>query len=210
MNQLRSRLSYANVMATLAVFIALGGGAYAVTTAPKNSVTSKSIKKGAVKSVDAKNDGLKGIDIDESTLSGVQGPKGDAGQQGPPGPTAAGVFDTNGSDPVASPDSLFCPFATLNAPTSGRILVMLSNSSITEDCSVGDPDVGLYVDGAPVPDTKRDLIDNTPSPAHSLGITAAAVAPGDHLIRLGVDCPDGDLLTGMIPHGGLGGLLLGG
>ena len=33
-------LSYANVMATIALFIALGGGAYALTTLPRNSVTT--------------------------------------------------------------------------------------------------------------------------------------------------------------------------
>lgn len=39
-DRLRSKLSYANVMATLAVFIALGGGAYAISLS-KNSVKSK-------------------------------------------------------------------------------------------------------------------------------------------------------------------------
>ena len=40
MSKLRERLTYANVMATIAVFIALGGGAYAITL-KKNSVKSK-------------------------------------------------------------------------------------------------------------------------------------------------------------------------
>jgi hypothetical protein len=55
--KLRAHLSYANVMASIAVFIALGGGAYAaVNTAPKNSVVSRSIKNGQVKTADiAKN-----------------------------------------------------------------------------------------------------------------------------------------------------------
>jgi hypothetical protein len=47
MNRIRQQFTYANVMATIAVFIALGGGAYAVTAA-KNSVKTKSIKNGAV------------------------------------------------------------------------------------------------------------------------------------------------------------------
>jgi hypothetical protein len=50
--KLRSRLTFANVMSVIAVFIALGGGAYAVTTAPRNSVVSKSIKNGEVKNGD--------------------------------------------------------------------------------------------------------------------------------------------------------------
>lgn len=52
LSKLRAHLSYANVMASIAVFIALGGGAYAAVTAPKNSVVSRSIKDGQVKRVD--------------------------------------------------------------------------------------------------------------------------------------------------------------
>jgi trimeric autotransporter adhesin len=43
----RERLTYANVMATAAVFLALGGGAYAANVA-KNSVGASQIKKNAV------------------------------------------------------------------------------------------------------------------------------------------------------------------
>lgn len=42
------RLNYANVMATVAVFLALGGGAFAAVKLGKNSVKTKSIKNGAV------------------------------------------------------------------------------------------------------------------------------------------------------------------
>src|ERR1044072_1218887 len=52
MRRLRARLTYANVTATLALFIALGGGAYAVIKLPKNSVKSKQIKDGQVKNAD--------------------------------------------------------------------------------------------------------------------------------------------------------------
>jgi hypothetical protein len=46
---MRIRLSYANVMATLAVFIGLGGGAYAALSLPAGSVNSKAIAKNAVR-----------------------------------------------------------------------------------------------------------------------------------------------------------------
>jgi len=42
------RLSYANVMATIGVFLALGGISYAATNLSKNSVGTKQIKKNAV------------------------------------------------------------------------------------------------------------------------------------------------------------------
>jgi hypothetical protein len=44
------RLSYANVMATIAVFIALGGASYAALKLPKNSVGTKQLKREAVTS----------------------------------------------------------------------------------------------------------------------------------------------------------------
>jgi hypothetical protein len=63
---LRDRLNYSNVVASLALFVALGGGAYAVT---KDSVKSKHIVNGEVKSSDLENDGIKGKDIKENELT---------------------------------------------------------------------------------------------------------------------------------------------
>jgi hypothetical protein len=141
---------------------------------------------------------------------GALGQPGTPGQQGPPGPTAAGVQDEN--DPTATPDLTDASEAIVNAPTSGRLLVIYTTSPFQVDCSAGDPATGLYVDGAPVPDTHRDLVDEVQSPANASGITAAAVSPGNHLIENGVDCPDGNLLSVQRQPGGeaLTGILLGG
>lgn len=89
--RIATRLSYANVMSTLALFLALGGISYAAATLPKNSVGTKQIKKNGVTAVDikknavtsakikpnavlssdVKNDTLSGDDINESTLATV-------------------------------------------------------------------------------------------------------------------------------------------
>jgi hypothetical protein len=58
-------------MATVAVFIALGGGAYAAFHLPRNSVKSKHIVDGQVKSKDVRDDNLTGTDILESSLGSV-------------------------------------------------------------------------------------------------------------------------------------------
>jgi hypothetical protein len=42
------RLTYANVVAKLALFVALGGSAYAATQLKKNSVGTRQLKNGAV------------------------------------------------------------------------------------------------------------------------------------------------------------------
>jgi hypothetical protein len=67
-----------NIVGYLALFSALTlGPAYAATQkAEKNSVVSKSIKKGAVKSSDIGDDQVTGVDVDESSLSGVPGATG--------------------------------------------------------------------------------------------------------------------------------------
>src|SRR5690349_5612414 len=84
---IQKHFTYANVMASIAVFIALGAGAYAAGLAP-NSVKSKTIKDGQVKTPDigfdavnsshlsdnsvntdaVSSDSLTGDDIDEFTL----------------------------------------------------------------------------------------------------------------------------------------------
>jgi hypothetical protein len=51
----RPRLTYANVMSTVAVMLALGGTSYAAFNLPNNSVTSPKIKDGAVHSSDLGN-----------------------------------------------------------------------------------------------------------------------------------------------------------
>ncbi|MGN6663507.1 MAG: hypothetical protein ACTHK6_04780 [Solirubrobacterales bacterium] len=48
MKQLRKRLTFANVMSMIAVFVALGATAFAATQLPKNSVGTKQLKKNAV------------------------------------------------------------------------------------------------------------------------------------------------------------------
>ena len=86
-----SRLSYANVMATLAFFLALGGGAYAALKLPKNSVGSAQIKTNAVSSSKVKNRSLLANDFKQGQLprgpQGIQGIQGIQGLQGDRGPT---------------------------------------------------------------------------------------------------------------------------
>ena len=55
-NQIKDKLTYANVMATIAVFLVLGGGAYAASVAKKNTVTTKSVKNGSLKGIDVAKD----------------------------------------------------------------------------------------------------------------------------------------------------------
>ena len=57
------RPSPATVISAVALFVALGSGAYAASHLSRNSVGSKAIKNGAVKSPDIHNGAVKGHDI---------------------------------------------------------------------------------------------------------------------------------------------------
>jgi len=80
----RPQLSYANVMSTGALFVALGGTSYAVA---RNSVGSAQLRPDAVTSAKVKNRSLRTSDLAPSARTGPRGPRG---AQGPAGP--AGVF----------------------------------------------------------------------------------------------------------------------
>jgi hypothetical protein len=83
MRKLRPGISYANVIATLALFVALGGGAYAATSLPQKSVGTYQLKRGAVIGANVKDGSLHEADFAAGSLP--RGPAGPAGPQGPPG-----------------------------------------------------------------------------------------------------------------------------
>ena len=86
MNQLRKRLTYANVMSSIAVFLVLGGAsAYAakkigsnqikgnsITTGKikKNAVTTGKIKKNSITTAKVKNGAMDGSKVKDGSLTG--------------------------------------------------------------------------------------------------------------------------------------------
>jgi hypothetical protein len=97
MRRLRQHVTYANVMSSIAAFLAIGGVGWAAATLPKNSVgtpqlktdavTAAKIKKGHVTGLDAKNDTFTGAHIKEATLAKV--------------PTAGNALKLGGALPAA-------------------------------------------------------------------------------------------------------------
>ena len=96
MLRLLPRLSYANVLSTVAVFIAMGGTSYAVAT---GSIDSREIRNNTLGSGDVRNNTLRSRDVRNGALIAADfrpgqlpaGPQGPAGPRGPAGATKAVV-----------------------------------------------------------------------------------------------------------------------
>ena len=109
MAALRERLTYANVMATVAVFLALGGVSYAAVSLPRGSVGREQLRKDSVtksriarKSVGRSELRRRGVtkgslsswirrQLRRRAKTGATGPRGATGARGPAGAAARRV-----------------------------------------------------------------------------------------------------------------------
>jgi hypothetical protein len=117
--KLRPRLTYANLIATIALFVALGATSYAVAT---GSIGTREIKNNSIRTKDVRNNDIRSKDVRNGTLLAEDfkagqlpaGPKGETGAEGAQGgPGVSGlqlVFATSAVD-SKSPKSAnaICP-----------------------------------------------------------------------------------------------------
>jgi hypothetical protein len=76
LRRIRKRLSYADVMSTIAVVLALGGAtAFAASSLSRNSVGTAQLKKDAVTGAKVRDGSLTGQDVNASTLGQVPAAK---------------------------------------------------------------------------------------------------------------------------------------
>ncbi|HET6997350.1 MAG TPA: hypothetical protein VFI03_02085 [Solirubrobacterales bacterium] len=137
---MRRHLSFANVTAVLALFVALGGVSYAAVVLPKNSVGTKQLKPSSVTSAKVADGSLQRGDFKAGQFpanppgpKGAKGEKGEKGERGEPGPTgepgpllktlpsgktltggfsAAGEAGTGGGHVTSTPISFPVPLAS--------------------------------------------------------------------------------------------------
>jgi hypothetical protein len=142
MHRLRPRLTYANVMATIAVFVALGGGAYAAVSGipDRNGVIHGCYKKhkGNLRLVASGKCSKR----ERAIAFNQRGPRGPAGARGPRGlqgargiAGAAGLPGAKGEQGPRGPGATSFS-TTLAQGTTGGLLATASNGvTVTGDCS---------------------------------------------------------------------------
>ena len=137
---MRPKLSYANVVATLALFLALGGVGYAATQLPRNSVGRAQLKAGAVTSAKVKNKSLRGVDIKTGSL-----PDCPSGMK-----LAAGAcLETKAQQATAYSLALFlCAAEGLRLPSQGELAAYDSFQYSGEETSPREWVEPSYTDGS--------------------------------------------------------------
>lgn len=133
MRHLRPKLSYANVVSTLCLFLVLAGGAaFAASELPKNSVGSEQIKRNAVTSAKVKNGSLRAADFAAGQL--LKGDPGPRGATGPAGPAGSSLPP----EPPSAPNAV--------VTWSKRVLSSAENND-PNAARAAAPEVALYQNG---------------------------------------------------------------
>jgi hypothetical protein len=128
---MRRALSYANVMATLAVFVALGGTGYAAITITgkdvrDNSLTGADVRRNSLGSSDVRNNSLKSADVQNGSLQAKDFAAGEA----PAGSMWSYRGDlTEGSGAAAMPAIAGLGTASATCTSAGAAQLSVKNTS---------------------------------------------------------------------------------
>ena len=182
MKQIRNRLTYANVMSSIAVFLVLGGAtAFAAGHLGKNSVGSKQLKKNAVTSAKIKknavttakikNNAVNGAKVKDGSLTGADINLGALGT----------VPKASDSDTVAGSTIRLINFVA--EPVTGPTQILnLDGFTLTASCNAGDETVVLAngpagsrlqsvsQDSVSGGENKNEVFDDTLEPASNVNL----------------------------------------
>jgi len=198
--RLRARLTYANVMSSIALFVALSGGAYALKV-PKHSIGSRELRRGAVTSPKVRDHSLKRNDFRRGVL-----PKAVSS------PLLGGVRAAD-SDPPGTP-GVAIKSVDLSLTSQGQAFVLATLRDVYLTCGEAacEAQWGIYVDSRPVPATgvrlQADIHGSDGYTFYTLYGLTPPLAPGKHTVTLGLTSAGGPASVGQL-GAQLGALTLG-
>jgi hypothetical protein len=179
---IRTAMTPANALASLALFLSLTGGAFATGVLPANSVGPKQLKKGAVTrpklargAVDSskvKDGSLSPEDFGGDLPAGPPGPQGPVGPEGPMGPMSEPALDYE-SNAVSVPDT--------NTPTSLTVPCPAGQNVVSGGAFLQHPETGTGV-GDSYPNGRTgwtaDGINNSGTGAQQMTVYVICAAAG--------------------------------
>ena len=209
LKKLRAGLTYANVMATTAVFIALGGSSYAAIALQRNSVKNRHLAPHAVTSPKVLDGSLLLRDFKAGQV--LNGAPGAAGPVGPVGPTGLGGLAGPAGTPGAqgatgAPGPQGAPGA--QGPTGETGPQGLPGASGSPDTPSQVLAKLLQVDGAGTT-LDADLIDGLNSTALQRRGTSTSCPAGERVTAIAVTGDVTCATDSTVPSGPAGGDLTG-
>ncbi|MGN6274853.1 MAG: hypothetical protein ACTHNP_02855 [Solirubrobacterales bacterium] len=193
MKKIRKRLTYANVMSSIAVFLVIGG-ATAFAALGKNTVGSKQLKKNAVTAAKIKNNAVttnkiknnavNGAKVQDGSLTGADINLGALGTV----PSAANANTVGGNSVV--------PINFQATPATGPTQIMnLDGFTLTASCNPGDETVVLANGpvGSRLQSAGQDSVEVSEGKGSKDGVFDDSLTPTDNVNLL---YQDDDLIVG--------------
>ena len=189
----RSTMPVTITVAVLALVLGSVGTAVAgpaLTTGKVKAIATKVVKKQAGRLTVAKANSVKDGAVTSASVADGSLAAADL---------AVGVVPADGyimeamnvaADPVLTPDAPGVLAQSFTLPRAGTAHVRLFVARASVECSAGSGTGGLYIDGSPIPGTRRSL----PAPGAETALEllgSAAASAGPHQLRYSVDCPGG-------------------
>jgi hypothetical protein len=200
---IRQRLTFANVTSVIALFCALGGGAYAAVNLPTNSVGVKQIKKGAVTNAKlgknavtgakVKDRSLTGSDINLATLPKVgsatnadnaaRAANADNARHAGSADTATSAAKATDADHASTADNIAPPeaFHEVGAPGEPAFAPAAANNPAPPSALVNFPTAGFYKDREGVVHLKGYVTTGT---GGLIFVLPPAYRPADKMMRI--------------------------
>jgi hypothetical protein len=186
-SRFRLRLTYANVISTLALFLVLSGGAaYAASHVPANSVGTKQLRKAAVTGAKVEDGSLSGADLWGGSVAGDRIAPGSitGGQIAPGSLTGAQIADGSLTG------------ADVNAATLGQVPSAQRADGAPPLGPAGGALTGAYPSPALAPGavTGAALAAGIPHDIHTVRSLGSVSSLPEH--RDMVECPEGEQVLG--------------
>ncbi|MGN6814799.1 MAG: hypothetical protein ACTHK3_01770 [Solirubrobacterales bacterium] len=193
MNKIRKRLTYANVMSSIAVFLVIGGatafaalGKNTVGTKQlkKNAVTTAKIKNNAVTTNKIKNNAVNGAKVKDGSLTGADINLGALGTV----PSAANANTVGGNSVVL--------INFQGSPTTGPTQILnLNGFTLTASCNPGDETVVLAngPTGSRLQSAGQDSVEVAEGKGSKDGLFSDSLTPTSNINLL---YQDDDLIVG--------------